>query len=451
MEFKYYIRSESGVTYTVIGKNSTGGQAFTYPTETVDSTTYYGLPSGFLFYPDPRCYRCDIYYGSASTPAYKYSVQMKEHPGLNGAYALCDLLNPVSSLATQDTTVTAYPSTEEKVFSEDNVLQMSEAFNPFQLLLTNRQAFTDPIFAVATTTKALSTGQFGQFPLYVFTKGGIWAVPITDTGSMSSAVPLSRDVALSSDSVTPIDQAIVFVTNRGVMLLTGSDVTELSPEMDGRHYALEEGVDDLLDDTEWEKYVGILQDTTPFMTFMKDAKAVYDYASRRLVFFNGKSAIMQKYQYVYKMDTQTWHKMSLLQTGLGFANILNGYPDALICSRNASNVYRVCDLSVRYNASANPAQHTLSQVLISRPIDFNLAYVSKTIRRMFVRGIFDRENVKTLLLGSTDGLSYHVIHSLRGPSNNVFFRVMVFATLEPTERISFLELDYEARFTDKPR
>ena len=454
MEFKYYVRTESGETLTVIGRNVLAGQTFTYPTETVGenpATTYYGHPYGFLYYPDPRCYQCDIYYGSASAPAAVYHVPMKEHPGLNGAYALCDLLSPVSSLGALDSSVTAYPSSENKTFTENNILQMSEALNPFQMLLTNRQTFTDPILAVATTTKALSTGQFGQFPLYVFTKGGIWAVPVTDTGSMASAVPLSRDVALSSESVTPIDQAIVFVTSRGIMLLTGSDITDLSPEMDGRHYALEDGVDGLLTDTEWEKYVGILADTAPFMTFMKDARAVYDYAGRRLVFFNDKSATMLSYQYVYKMDTQTWHKMSLLQTNLGFANVLNGYPEALICSRNASGIYRVCDLSVRYNASADPAQNTLSQVLITRPIDFNLSFVSKTVRKMFVRGIFERENVKTLLLGSPDGLNYHVIHSLRGPSNNIFFRVMVFATLAPTERISYLELDYEPRFTNRPR
>ena len=453
MEYRYFIKTDDGETYCVIGRNSTGSQSFVYPTETVGSnpgTTYYGLPQGFLYYPDPRCYKCEIYFGSASTLAVAYSVPMKEHPGLNGAYALCSLAESVTSLCTAaDSSLVAYPSTEKTSFSENNVLLMSEAFNPFSFLLTNRQTFTDAILTVATTTKALSTGQFGQFPLYVFTQGGIWAVPITDTGSLAGATPLSRDVALSAESVTPIDQAIVFVTERGVMLLTGSDIRELSPEMDGRHYKIEEDAAALLDDTEWEKYVGILSDVTPFMTFMKDARAVYDYAGSRLVFFNGQSATLLSYQYVYKLDTQTWHKMSLLQTSVGFTSILNGYPDALVCFRNSGGVYRVCDLAVRYNPSVT--QNTLSQVVITRPFDFNLSYVSKTLRKMFVRGIFNRDNIRTILLGSPDGQTYHVIHSLRGPSNNVFFRVVLLGTLAPEERVSFLELDYEARFTDKPR
>lgn len=452
MEYRYFIRTEDGDTYTVIGRNALGTQQFTYPTETVGSnpgTTYYGLPCGFLYYPDPRCYRCEIYYGSASAPAAVYSVPMKEHPGLNGSYAICSLEDPVSSIGTLDAGISAYPTTEKVTFAEENKLVMSEASNPFQMLLTNRQTFTDAILAVATTTKALSTGQFGQFPLYVFTKGGIWAVPITGTGAMADAVPLSRDVALSSESVTPIDQAIVFVTKRGVMMLTGSDIQDLSPEMDGRHYSIEDDAADLLEDTEWEKYLGILADTTPFMTFMKDARAAYDYSGRRLVFFNGQTAVMQTYQYVFKLDTHTWHKMSLLQTGFGFANILNGYPDALICFRNSGGVYCVCDLSVHYNASGE--QSTLSQVVITRPYNFNLDFVSKTIRRMYVRGIFEKENIKFILLGSPDGLNYHVIHSLRGPSNNVFFRAIILGTLSPTERVSYLELDYEARFKDRPR
>ncbi len=452
MEFRYFIRTEDGDTYTVIGKSSSGLQQFTYPTETVGSnpgTTYYGLPCGFIYYPDPRCYKVEIYYGSVGSMVVGYSVPMREHPGLNGAYALCSLEDAITSIASADASLVAYPSAERKSFTEDNKLVMSEALNPFAMLLSNRQTFTDAILAVATTTKALSTGQFGQFPLYVFTKGGIWAVPITGTGAMADAVPLSRDVALSSESVTPIDQAIVFVTKRGVMMLTGSDIQDLSPEMDGRHYSIEEDAADLLEDTEWEKYLGILADTTPFMTFMKDARAAYDYSGRRLVFFNGQTAVMQTYQYVFKLDTHTWHKMSLLQTGFGFANILNGYPDALICFRNSGGVYCVCDLSVHYNATDE--QNTLSQVVITRPYNFNLDYVSKTIRRMYVRGIFEKENIKFILLGSPDGLNYHVIHSLRGPSNNVFFRAIILGTLSPTERVSYLELDYEARFKDRPR
>ena len=452
MEFRYYIRTEDGETLTVNGRDAYGVQLFTYPTEAVgptgSQTTYYGLPCGFLYYPDPRCYKCDIYYGSSTTPAYYYSVQMKEHPGLNGAYALCDLSAPVTSLATQ-LTATAYPSTESKVYTEASKLVMSESYNPFLFELTNRLTFEDAVLGVATTTKALSTGQIGQFPLYVFTEGGIWFVPISDTGAFQDPRALSRDVALSADSITPIDQAIVFVTAKGVMLLSGSDINELSPEMEGRHYAIENEVATLLVDTEWEKYLSILADKTPFMAFMRDARAVYDYPGRRLVFFNDKSALLQSYQYVYKMDTGTWHKTSLLQTSLTFGGLLNGYPEALVCMRNSSNVYRVYDLAVSYNPSVT--QQTLSQVVITRPLDFNLPHVSKTLRRLFARGWFEKGNVQYLLLGSPDGQTYHVIHSLRGPSNNVCFRIMVFGTLAPAERLSFLELDYVPRFIDRPR
>lgn len=449
--FVYKIRTEDGGSYSVFGRDVAGNTLFSIPAETIEGMTYIGIPYGFLYYPDPRCYRCDIYYGASSAPSYLYSVPMKEHPGLNGSYALGSLASPVTSLADEQAAGSAYPSIEDSTFLEDNKLVMSEALNPFSMLLANRLTFTDALLAVATTTKALSTGQFGQFPLYVFTKGGIWAVPITGTGALSDPVPVSRDVVLSSESVTPIDQAIVFVTEKGVMLLSGSDVTELSPEMDGRHYAIEDEAADLLPDTEWEKYLAILQDTTPFISFMRKARAVYDYANRRLVFFTGETAITQSYQYIYKMDSLSWHKMSLIQTGFGSANILNGYPDALVCFRNASGVYIIGDLSVRYDAGSDPVQGTLSQVIITRPYNFNLPHVAKTIKKMFLRGIIQKGNLKYILLGSPDGINYHVIRSLRGPSNNVFFRAILLGTLTATERLTYLEMDYEPRFTNKPR
>lgn len=141
--------------------------------------------------------------------------------------------------------------------------------------------------------------------------------------------------------------------------------------------------------------------------------------------------------------------MSLLQTGFGNSNVLNSYPDALMCFKNEGGVYRIVDLSVSYDGTGE--QTCLRQVVITRPLDFNIPHVSKSIKKMFARGILDRSHLKTLLLGSPDGLTYHVIKSLRGPSNNIFFRIMLFGNLTPEERLSFIEMEFDARFTDKPR
>ena len=93
------------------------------------------------------------------------------------------------------------------------------------------------IFGTALATKALSTGQFGQFPLYVFTDNGIWAMQMNQLGTFSSSHAVSMDVA-KKGTILALDQAVAFVTDKGLLLITGSDIRNLSPNMNGEHYVV---------------------------------------------------------------------------------------------------------------------------------------------------------------------------------------------------------------------
>ena len=74
----------------------------------------------------------------------------------------------------------------------------------------------------------------------------------------------------------------------------------------------------------------------------------------------------------------------------------------------------------------------------------------KTIIDVRVRGQFPKGAVKFILLGSNDGVNFSTISTLRGKSWKLF-RMIILADLDPTDRISWVDVQYETRFTNKLR
>lgn len=276
------------------------------------------MPLGIVYFPSAKCRTVYITaHNGEPAAARKRKYTMVEHPTMTGySYALLDntLSKDLWDILGDTSTGTAFTTAPEETQTENGSqkLFVSELGNPFVFSAAGVFSFDDEILGVATTTKALSSGQFGQFPLYVFTKGGIWSMETASDGSFTTKKPLSRDVALSSECITPIDQSVVFTTDKGVMLLSGSEVTNLSPFMTGKHYTADSEITSIAKKIEgFDGLVPSISDKTSFMDFMREARCAYDYSGSRLIFFNGKLS----YQYVYKIDTQTWHKMDMGDAG----------------------------------------------------------------------------------------------------------------------------------------
>lgn len=449
--FKYYIQTEQGIICSVISQNASGSEMFTYDTIIGDSATLYGIPQGFMYYPDPRCFKVEIYRGTASGPEELFTLKMAEHPGLNGAYALCSLDENIVNAGTESSASGEYPTSEDPTYEDWQKLLMSEAYNPWSFPSDNRATFNEDIITTATTTKALSAGQFGEFPLYVFTRGGIWALPISDTGALTAPSPLSRDVVISADGVTPIDQAIVYITSRGVALLTGSDCQDLSPNMSGPHYSLEEEASDLLDDTPWEDLIPVVTDSTPFNQFMATSKCLYDYAGKRLIFFNTALQETAQYQYILQLETGVWHKQSLIPQGVSFVSKINSYPESYACCMY-DGFYAIYDFANVYDPSM--VQATLPGIVITRGINLDQSFARKSITDLKIRGYIDRnsenDKIKYILMGSSDGIHYGVVSSLRGSSYK-FYRLVILLDLDAGERVSWIDMEFDPRLQNKLR
>ena len=441
-DFKFYLRDPSNNVLTVMGRGDDGNigiSAYQEPEPSERSAKSFG----WIAYPDTRCFKVDVKITKGEDVFYR-SYKMEAHPGLNCAFAFIGLDQRIGIDGGEELDPSAWEATEQRTYKEDNVIWASLMDNPFVFPLNGRLTFLSEVIALANATIALSEGQFGQYPIYVFTKDGIWSVPVSDEGDFAASVPLSRDVLVSKDAIQPIEQAIVFVSAQGVMLLQGSAVSCISENMNGENYNLSDDLLTLLGyDFVMQPYSQAYNSRIPFNQFVRQCRIAYDYSGRRLLFFGEGGA----YAYVYRLTSQTWHKISLLGQSLLFDSPLNSYPDCWIGMRNGST-YKVCDFSVEYDGTGE--QNTLPGLTVSRPFDLEEPDVRKSITALRIRGKYNRLDAKYVLLGSMDGINWGILSSLRGGSYKLF-RIAILTNLQPEERITWIDVEYETRFANRMR
>ena len=494
-----------------------------FKADIVASLPQYG---DLIFCPDQSCYQ--IVVKAERNDQIRYlSLDAKPHPGLPCSYAsIQSLIYNVDDLYNQMSEAQVQLPIINPIDEKDNSLFISPINNPFVFPTEGRFTFQSKVLGVAVATTALSQGQFGQFPLYVFTEDGIWAMETAADGSFVSQKPLSREVCINPDSITSIDNAVVFVTAKGVMMIQGSQVMNISPYMNGRHYTPNESAKDIISKQEgFGDFINAISDEDPFMTFMRDAKVAYDYTGQRLVFISPSN---KGFQYVYKIDTQTWHKVAF--EGLNLDTPLNSFPECLVMTEpkisqetktllhfSSSDISQKAavikafderlgdlvglkeskdfidgtgtldkdvvgditsildELSQEYSFTYTLTeeekvlttgdtkivslstilddsiiQETAKGILITRPFDLGMPDVYKSITDIRVRGYYAKGAVKFILQGSDDGRTFYTLSSLRGKSWKMF-RIFILANLDPTERISWIDINFEPRYNTKLR
>lgn len=447
----FHLRDSYGRLFKIKATNK-GGEYFVFGSETINSTALKSNGYGMIFCPDARAFAVDIvaYYGASAsvlagsgTLVGGTTLSMSSHPYLDCSYWYGDITKELTDYCTQTGTYVA----GDAVYSENkpNKVYASEMDNPFVFPVASRYTLNSKVLGTAIATAALSEGQFGQFPIYVFTEDGIWAMESAADGTIVSTKPMSREVCSNADSITSIDNAVVFMTEKAVMLVSGSQITDISPFMNGRHYAMEPDSREreLLSGGDWREYVNTVMDTTHFMAFMQDAMIAYDYKGSRLLFINRDKF----FQYVYMLKTNTWHKMFVDGFGDGYrpAWVLNNYPDSYV-NIHYTDRY-IWDLSTKLDVTSSTS---IKGVIVTRPFDLDAPDVRKTIKDIRIRGYFNRKDVRYILLGSMDGIHWGVLPSLHGGSYK-WFRLILLTSLSPTERVSWIDVDYDTKLQNKFR
>lgn len=201
----------------------------------------------------------------------------------------------------------------------------------------------------------------------------------------------------------------------------------------------------LIKSSDWNGLLNAASDGSHFMAFMEKAHLAYDYTGERILCFNEQ----KNYIYVYMLKTATWHKMSLPEN-VRFKRTLNSYPQTYISAQvseyGLSNA-RILNYSTPLDVTS---RENIKGVIATRPIDLGEPDIRKTIKSIRIRGQYNRNDVRYILLGSMDGINWGVLPSLRGGSYKLY-RLILLTNLSPTERISWIDIDYESRFANKLR
>ena len=427
---KYNIRGEGGVqikTYRDYGHN---------------------LPGAWLVYPDTRCFEAEVYIGEIDmntgslTSITKCVIPMKEHPNLHCAYSFLGFgINDLSGYAG----VSSAPPSVTTILVDHsyNKLFQSEVDNPYFFPLGGRHSIDGgKILGISSATKTLSEGQFGQYPLYVFCEEGIWAMQTAPDGTFQSVAPVSRVVCSNPASITGIDNAVVFSSARGLMLLSGSDVKAISEDMLGKHFRSDNlpVLEEIAASHFGSTLPGDVSDSLSFVDYLAGSSIAYDFLNARLILINPNCP----YQYVYALRDQTWHKMSF---GIPFKRAVNSYPDCFMQSETNEGdaVYNFSILD-----DANDVERRIFGFLVTRALDFDEPFSLKTIGQIKHMGDYDKDEFCYLLYGSRDGKNYIPVRSLKGSSFK-FFRLALLARLLPTEHISWTSVVFDTKFTNKLR
>lgn len=401
----------------------------------------YGAETNFpryIFYPDSAAYKMEIAYSDTK----KFIIDLKPHDHLTGAYYYC------GHFKNDTTPVNAEPESHDvpTVADVSSKVYTSEVNNPFVFPMTGTNSVgSGSIKKICSAAKALSEGQFGQFPLYAFTDEGVWALEVSAEGTYSAKQPITRDVCINPDGITQIDSAVLFPTQRGIMLLSGSKAECISDTINSAYPFVPDDIPGFqtlhsmlhYPDSGTPASDGCLT-ILPFADFLSGCRMVYDYSNQRLVVYNPK----QTYAYLYSFKSKRWGMMlSRVQSNF------NSYPDALAVDDDNN----VVDFS-------HPAVSTVPVLLVSRPLKLDAPNVLKTIDTVIQRGDFRRGHVKSALYGSRDLEHWHPVwsstdHEMRGFSGTPYkwFRIVLVGNLGVGESIFGASVQFDHKYIDRLR
>lgn len=405
----------------------------------------------YFFYPDANAFRaeieCEYNDSTGAEVQVRHVLPLKAHEYLNGAYFF-EALAPGKVPQNVSSTVSAVSGEadiSDKVYT-------SEVNNPFSFSPSCINTIGNSrIMALSAAVKALSQGQFGQFPLYAFASDGVWALQTNDKGTYSAVTPVSRDVCTDPAGITQTDSEILFPSARGLMVLSGSNLECVSdaidnkspfnipldalPGLDKIHEILQHDNDDCIT-------------IIPFRDFLSGARTIYDHAHQRIFIAN----VAKSYAYVFSISDRRW---GMAHSSLDYGVL--SYPYTLAVSRiygqGDSARRSVLDFSLYDNADSD-----VQCMCVTRPLKLDAPDILKTISEALIRGHFHKNHVAVALYGSRDLSSWHLIwsssnHRLRGFSGSPYkyFRFAIYASLYADESISGISLNVSSRYKNRLR
>ena len=346
----------------------------------------------FFSYPDSRAKSFSIYRKKQTSDQWYrvFHTDMEVHPLLGISYYLHNHgLSPVTD--TENVAVTLPNVYEPVIISEHNKIKVSALDNP--LVFPNANTYTagdGEILAMATNSMNVADFNYGQYPLYVFTKQGIWTLNVGSGEVVYStqSSPTSKETPVSS-VVCPLPDGVAFLAKRGLMVINGSSVSFISPQIEEDSADLKVCFPFQFDDSFYYQL--------HFRKYLKTAKYIlYDSLEDEIIVCSAAYA----YNVIYSFRDSMFYQSTEIIDNV----VENTFPDLYVMEGNSVKDY------------SQTGKDNAFIAIISRPMTFGTTD-RKCMERMILRaslyGITDDNDVRAAVFASYDGIHFGCLRGMR--------------------------------------
>jgi hypothetical protein len=188
------------------------------------------------------------------------------------------------------------------------------------------------VVGISANNLSIDSSSFGVFPLFVFTKDGVYAMKLGYGDALIESIsPLSGDICIDKKSVVNIGGATVFASMDGLHMLHGqrsTNITEhlndytVNPLAGNRHFNA------ILEKYSLQDYIS----TADINEYLTGSKSYLNYRENELVITNEN----YPYSYVFSFKTNQLSKLSER-----YYHVINDYPRAY--GTNNGTIYDISE------------------------------------------------------------------------------------------------------------
>lgn len=406
------------------------------------------------FYPDSRADKMAIFCKDSSDNDVIFVFPLEQCAELNGAMHMGDFTDNFEQYK-----VESFDYTVDDVVELSNKIYTSESDNAFYFPLNGINTVgIGTIQGIASTTRALSQGQFGQYPLMAFSTDGIWAMEVSSKGTYSSIHPISREVCSNPKSITQLDQSVLFATNRSISRIAESQVVSMSDVLDGPGFNISGSLGKFLNffvdaegDSESVKTTKaqmrqLIDFTSSPIEFFQRCQVIYDYKNSRIfcldVTQTSKTSTADTVALCYSIKDNAWSTF-LIQNVL---TAINSYPHPYIQYRDGN----VMVLDKGYDYEDTTEYHG---IIVTRTLKFDEDNVPDSITG-YIHSLTSGSIPIMWLYGSNDNQNWHYIGRLGGMKSSYmathsyrFFRIALYLKMKSMNQYFATRLEIIRRFS----
>lgn len=432
-----------------------------------------------ISYPDYRAYKIRFFYTYGSPIDYKFLADFPLKPLIeqNVAYYLPELNITDGSTGMYYPNKVAFPDdvdaysepmpsdnpTDDSVIYDTNRMQVSAIFNVFMWPAEYSYRFGlihNELIAIQGVQQAMSDSAFGQYPLYVFSLHGIFTIQQGTDVLYASIQPLNNEVLLNRDCIISISGAIIFGTREGLRMISGSQVEELSIDVEGSVNNLLSANPYYIDAISGDRLpvINAYRSSVEFKTYLQSARLFYDTENKEIIV----SSTNYLYSYAYSFYSASWYSRTEVFYG---SLLVNGRLLGIKMSSEVVDPNTVYTYSLHYFDQEDFTEGLCDYALIqTRPVNLSNSASKNIACLISLCDITCKENefAVQLVAGSNDLIHWNVVsyNQYNEQISNILNKKVIgnfkyFIFVLAGERNGFIfnqfDVEYKVRFNNKLR